>query len=267
MRVITFPNGQVLTSSALSTNDIQLVFQMAIAQMLGLGIGMVMSGTTTASSTMLTVASTAGVIAGQPVIGIGIPRGTTVQGVTDTVITMSAPAAASQTSPVAINASSGVFSSVRVGYLTEGQPGFLRDADTAIIIARTLDDSYNLIRDVLRAPTDDIFLAETSTYTRVWQLSFTFYGPNSGDNARLVKSCLYLDWVHDLLAQSNLYFIVNPPDPVRAPELIEAQWWERSDLIVRYNEFITETIQQQSVASADIVIETANEVVEVTVPD
>jgi hypothetical protein len=94
-------------------------------------------------------------------------------------------------------------------------------------------------------------------YTRVWSIAFAIYGPNSFDHARLIKSALFMDWTHDILAASNLYAVMDISDPRRVPELFSGQWWERVDFSCRFNEGITETTTTPSIASVEVILQDA----------
>jgi hypothetical protein len=255
-RTTTFPNGQQLISSALSTMDVQVIFQIAIAGMRGLNAGKVLKTLTIANAVIVTVPSNVGLQNGMSAIGIGIPKGATVTHVdVDGVsVTLSIAPQATTSTMVAFGADANVFTQVRVGFLTQGQPGYSRDADTSIIEANVVDEPYNRQRNERRARNDATTVGLTTEYIRCWEIKVVNYGPNSGDNARLIKSCLYLDWVHDIFASSGLYLVLDVPDPVRAPEKIAEQWWERSDLTVRYYEDIIETMIVPSIASLQIVL-------------
>lgn len=143
---------------------------------------------------------------------------------------------------------------VRLDWPTGGQPAWKITDDACFLRNVVSDDQYNRIRDKASAFNDGVTNTETFTYTRVWKTSFSLVGPNSLDNARLIKSALFLDFPLDSLAKSNLFIISDIADPIRAPELFDGQWWERVELEVRMNEGVTETILTPAIASAEIVI-------------
>lgn len=252
----TFPNEQQLVSSALATTDVQVLFQIAIAGMRGLNAGVVLKTLTIASAVIVTVPSNLALTVGMGAIGIGIPKGAVIQslGVDGVSVTLTLAARATTSTMVAFGADPACFTQVRVGYLTMGQPTFSRDADTSIIEAKVIDEQYNRQRNERRAINDDETVQLITEYIRCWEIKVVQYGPNSGDILRLIKSCLYLDWVHDLILESNMALLLDVPDPIRAPEKIAEQWWERSDLTVRYYEDIIESIIVPSIASVEIVL-------------
>jgi hypothetical protein len=276
MTVTTFPNGTQLTSSALTQNQFNVALQSIVCQMLGINPGILETVTLTPGSNVISVPDPSSLAVGQSVAGMGIPSGTVILSINGNTVTLSNSVTAvsansnagygqggygvgqygSQTStPVtlAFGADSQAFYRVRVGWQIEGQPAWNITDDICAIMATIADDSYNRIRDVQFAANDETTLLQTTQYTRVWQARLVLYGPNSFDNARLIKSCLFLDWVTDALANSNLYLITDVADPTRSPEEFEGQWWERSDITFHLNENVVETITVQSVASVEVI--------------
>jgi hypothetical protein len=143
---------------------------------------------------------------------------------------------------------------VRLDWPTGGQPAYLITDDICFLRNVVSDDPYNRVRDKASDFNDGVTNKETFTYTRVWKTSFTVVGPNSLDNARLIKSALFLDFPLDALALQNLFIISDIADPIRAPELFDGQWWERVELEARMNEAVTETIFTPAIASAQIIV-------------
>lgn len=272
MRVVNFPNGLTLTSTALSESDIEDLFQFATIQVLGMNPGTVTTGSFTADSNQVTVANIGLAGVGNLILGQGIPLNTVIQAIAGNVITMSANASlpdtygaggygdmpygspSTWTAQVAIGSDANAFYNVRVGWQRDGQPGWGPDQDVVTVMAVVVDDRYNRIRDVTQSPNNDTSNTETTNYTRAWEMRFSVYGPNSGDNARLIKSCLRLNWFRDIVGASNLYLVPDEADPIRAPENFNKQWWDRSDFRAKYYEAVQETITQQTVATAELIL-------------
>lgn len=145
------------------------------------------------------------------------------------------------------------YSRVRIEWPTNGQQGFNNGQDVSFLSAVETDDDYNRVRDMRNATNNAVSLQQISTYTRVWSVQWINYGPNSFDAARLIKSALYVDWFHDTLAAANLWLVGDVPATVRAPELFNAQWWERVDLTVKFNEFVTESLITPTIASVEVI--------------
>ena len=138
-----------------------------------------------------------------------------------------------------------------------GPPTWAITDDVCFVRAVPEDDEYDRVRDVEVRNIDGASLQTTTTYTRVWRIMWVVYGPNSFDHTRLIHSGLFQDNIHDLLAASNLYFIPDPNAPQRAPENYQGQWWERVNFSARFNELVTEVSTVPSIASAEVIPETA----------
>jgi len=176
----------------------------------------------------------------------------------------------------ALGVSNTDYASVRVGWQQQGQPAWGINEDVVILNAVEDDDPYNRVRDQKTALNDSASVILLTTYTRVWRVMWTFYGPNSFDRARQLRSAMLATGVappaqtaHDVLALSNVYLVTDLTAPQRVPELYEKQWWERVDFSCQFNEFVTEAPIVPSVASAEIIVEDSSGVVadiDVTVP-
>jgi len=168
------------------------------------------------------------------------------------------------------------YSQVRIDWPVPGQPAWPITADVAFIRAVVVPDSYNAAHEAQQplqgggygGPPpygDGVYgggggtsYTEATIYTRVWQLSFIFYGPNSFDHARQVQACLYQDFVHDILSASNIYLDTLIGTPRRTPELFQNQWWPRSDFAARMNEMVTDSLGKQTIQSVEIIMEDAD---------
>jgi hypothetical protein len=125
------------------------------------------------------------------------------------------------------------------------------------IRAVEIDDPYNRVKDISysqQTVDGTTTLTEIKNYTRVWEVFWTIYGPNSFNNGRLVRTRLFDQDIHDLFANSQLYFVTDPSSPRRVPEEKDGQWWERVDFSARFNEFVTESREQNYVTSTEIVL-------------
>jgi hypothetical protein len=61
-----------------------------------------------------------------------------------------------------------------------------------------------------------------------------------------------MDYFNDALNLANLFPVSDPVEPVRTPELINAEWWERCDFALTLYENVTETIEDGKVTSVEI---------------
>jgi hypothetical protein len=98
-------------------------------------------------------------------------------------------------------------------------------------------------------------LQKVVSYQRTWRVFWTLYGPNSFDRARRLKSWLLDDAGHNYVAGSNVFLVTDVSAPRRVPEEINAQWWERVDFEAQFNENVVETSTADSVASAEVIVE------------
>ncbi len=144
---------------------------------------------------------------------------------------------------------------VRLDWPAGGQPGWQITENLAFLSAREEETEYAKIRDVKRGPNDAASALTTYSYTRVWRVAWAFYGPNAFDQARATNDAFFLDWAHDALALANLY-LVDSGRPRYAPELFSGQWWKRADLSARFNEAVTATIIDPTIASAEVIVYT-----------
>lgn len=141
---------------------------------------------------------------------------------------------------------------VRVGWQLQGQPGQPIDTDTTVVRCETIDTEYSRMRDVVGTASADL-ITNTDIYTRAWKTTWTFYGPNSLDQARLVRSALTkIQFVTDYLANSNVYGNPSIREPISIPENFQGQWWERADLEAEFNEQVTETSTVGFVKSVEV---------------
>jgi len=151
-------------------------------------------------------------------------------------------------------------SAVRLSWPTAGAPFQSVQDDVCYIQCLLEDEPYDKIRDLTSAAATDPsapYLVETWTYTRAWNIRWIFYGPNSLDNARALKSGLFQDYFADLLNAEQLFPVSEYQQAVRVPELLRenAQWIERVDFKCCMYEFVTETLNQQTVISVETILE------------
>jgi hypothetical protein len=162
---------------------------------------------------------------------------------------------------------------VRVGWQITGQPASSIDEDVAYVRCVEEDDQYNRIRDEQHFDAPPTQVEFDTTYTRVWRTFWTLYGPNSFDHARIIKSALFTQSIHDALLQAfsnygelpyglggyggsgvELYLVTDVIAPKRIPENFGGQWWERVDFDCQFNEGVTETYLVNAVVSSEVII-------------
>lgn len=155
------------------------------------------------------------------------------------------------------------YDKVRVGWQRRGQPAWGVDDDLIFLRAVEEDDLYNRVREVETVAYDDRSLALLTTYTRVWRVFWTIVGPSSFDRARVVRSTLFNQDIHDLFATWQLYLITDPAAPMRVPEFFEGLWRERVDFSAQFNEAVSETKVVGTVRSVTVEIVTVDDTIPV----
>lgn len=148
------------------------------------------------------------------------------------------------------------YSAVRINWPTQGQPAWKITQDVAFVRAVEVPDAYNAAHEVQLNGQMGTTYPEQTIYTRVWEVGFTFYGPNSFDRARQVKACLYQSFTHDALASAKLYLDTVIGTPRRTPEFFDAQWWERVSFNARLNEQVTDTLVKNTINAVEVIIAT-----------
>lgn len=143
---------------------------------------------------------------------------------------------------------------VRIAWPAQGAPFQQATDDVCYLECVPVDDQYNKIRDRANESFDSTHLLENWSYTRAWKIHACLYGPNSTDKARQIRSALYQDYFTNALSLVNLFPVSDFEEPRRAPENIQGQWFERVDFNFEMYEFVTETIQRQTISSAEVLV-------------
>ena len=136
---------------------------------------------------------------------------------------------------------------VQVAWQVTGQPFVQNPQQNVCYVSCVLEDEpYTKIRDMANSGLGTTEAPQTQTweYTRCWRVAWCFYGPNATDSARQVHTATYADYFNNALAQSALYPVSEPPQPTRAPEEINAQWYERADFSILMYEQVNDTLVQ-----------------------
>lgn len=161
------------------------------------------------------------------------------------------------------------YSKVRVNWQAQGQPFQDEPEQVMYIQAVTSDTSYTSIRNTVKAEVDNLSVT-TITYTRNWRVSWVSYGPSAVDQMRAVHSGTFTDYFNFALNQNNVYPVSDPPEPSRVPEVINGQWFNRTDFYLEVYEGVTETITTPLVKSVGLGVYTdqtleANPVADITI--
>ena len=130
------------------------------------------------------------------------------------------------------------YEAVRIAYQTEGQPAWGIKDDVVTIRITEEDSPINRQREDSYSQIDDVTLNEAESYTRVVNLFLAIYGPNSWENAQVIRDLFFRDSFRWVLSQNKIFLIPDIVSPRRIPEVFAGQWWERVDLEIRFNEGI-----------------------------
>jgi hypothetical protein len=159
------------------------------------------------------------------------------------------------------------YDAVRCGYQDDGEPSWDFAKDTCIITSFPLGEPFSRVRDQRWLTNDNVSLLNPMSYTQVWRIHFTLYGPNAFDRARLIVSTIFgTDWARNWLINNcpqsgvpvvqPIYPIPDIARPVRNRELFQRRWWNRVDVDLKFNELVIEQIIVPSAAGTQITIDT-----------
>jgi hypothetical protein len=143
---------------------------------------------------------------------------------------------------------------VRISWPTNGAPGWGITDDVVFLRITPIDDKLARQLNIIYDPNkDDNTIADKKTgYTRVHKIDWTLYGPNSYDNADLIRNAIFdFDYMIEL-KKKNLFLITDVSMPTRLPELYNSQWWERTDFSATFNEAVIRESKVPYISSADI---------------
>jgi hypothetical protein len=142
---------------------------------------------------------------------------------------------------------------VRIGWPPEGAPAWNKNQDILFLEIGEVDDEYNRQRERIygQGPTADTVFQRT-IQTIVNKIDCVFYGPSSYDRAQFFRHRVYLQDVHDVIAQYGLFLIPSFAAPRRTPEIFQGTWWERVDLSLQFNELSIRIDTTGFIKSADI---------------
>ena len=152
---------------------------------------------------------------------------------------------------------------VRIAWPTGGAPAWKITDDVVSIQCQEVDDEYNRQHDVVVSTAVDVATVKRGR-TRVNGVTWVFRGPNSYDNAQLVKDAIFYDEHKLTLAKSNVYLIPDVAAPRRIPEPFQGQWWERVDLSMRFNELVIRNPTAATIATVPLTISDKDGVIVVT---
>ena len=145
---------------------------------------------------------------------------------------------------------------VRISWPTGGAPSWKITEDIIFLRITPIDDKMarqlNVIYNVDEL--DNSYLKKKIGYTRVHKIDWTLYGPNSYDNADIIRNLIFdFDYMSEF-KEKNLFLITDVPMPTRLPELYNSQWWERTDFSATFNESVIREKQTPFITGTDFKI-------------
>jgi len=145
-------------------------------------------------------------------------------------------------------------SKVRIAWPTDGAPAWSIDEDVAYLRITPQDDKMARQQNIIYNPheQDKAYAKKQTGYTRVHKINWTLYGPNSYDNADVIRHLIFDYDYMEKFKTKNLFLITDVPMPVRVPELYNGQWWERTDFSATFNEAVIRENKVPYIKSADI---------------
>lgn len=143
---------------------------------------------------------------------------------------------------------------VRIAWQTEGAPSWSIEEDIVFLRITPVDDSMTRQQNIIIDPVeeDKAYAKKQTGYTRVHKINWTLYGPNSYDNADVIRHLLFDYNYMQKFKDKNLFLITDVPMPVRLPEYYNGQWWERTDFSSTFNEAVIKENKIPYITGTDI---------------
>lgn len=146
-------------------------------------------------------------------------------------------------------------SAVRITWPTDGAPSWSITEDVCFLKVTPADNPYSHQFHKDYTELDANNATENLTYTNGIRVMWVLYGPNSSDNADLIRSQLNVSSTTQTLAASNLALVTDIPVPVRQPELFDGQWWPRASFYANFNELVIRQSTVPYLQSANVQVE------------
>ncbi|MBY6798107.1 hypothetical protein HYH85_18005 [Clostridium botulinum] len=143
---------------------------------------------------------------------------------------------------------------VRIAWQTEGAPSWSIDEDIVFLRITPVDDSMTRQQNIIIDPVekDKAYAKKQTGYTRVHKINWTLYGPNSYDNADVIRHLLFDYNYMQKFKEKNIFLITDVPMPTRLPEPYNGQWWERTDFSATFNEAVIKENKIPYITGTDI---------------
>lgn len=145
-------------------------------------------------------------------------------------------------------------SQVRISYAHRGQKFPQIDKDTVFVKVFQEQDERYVYKQRKRAYDNETKrVISSQTAMRTLLLQVVFYGYNSDTLATTLNERFYFDSTKQFLYKNNLALVPNLTDfQDKTYEKINGQWWERSDLKLRFYNSVTVDEHIDTIDSTDI---------------
>jgi hypothetical protein len=265
----TYPNGQALVSSALKLTEMNDLIQQLTLGMLGLTSILALvphagfAGSGYKLNDQVTVVQAGGTNGLAQVTGVdvngavtslspAVPNQSAGFEVASGLSTTGGSGSGLQVDVTAVGPSASA-NFVRLEWPQQGAPFGNATDDVCYLGCFPQDDPYDKIRDEITTAGPGDVVTEEWNYTRAWRVHWTFYGPNAFDRAAALRSALFIEYFTDQLSLSNVFPVSAYSAPVRLPELINGQWFDRVDFECEMYENVSASIQDQTVISVEVI--------------
>lgn len=143
---------------------------------------------------------------------------------------------------------------VKISYRQRGQAFSKIDSDTVYVKVFQEQDERCVYKQRKRSydsKTERVTTSQSAMRTLLLQV--VFYGPNSDTLSTMLNERFYFDSAKQFLYKNNLALIPDLTDfHDKTFEKINDQWWERSDLKLRFYNSVTVDELTNTINSADI---------------
>lgn len=143
---------------------------------------------------------------------------------------------------------------VRKAWPTNGAPAWSIDEDIVFLRITPIDDKMARQQNIIFNPheQDKAYAKKQTGYTRVHKVNWTLYGPNSYDNADIIRHLIFDYDYMKKFKDKNLFLVTDVPMPTRLPEYYSGQWWERTDFSATFNEAVIRESKVPYITGTDI---------------
>lgn len=124
---------------------------------------------------------------------------------------------------------------VRFAYQSDTQPAWEINQNVIVIYVNYLDSQYDKNRDTQYVHLNTDHATENVSYTRVISVDWTLYGPDSFDNADILRTGLLIEDIRNPMDAQGVKVASEINAPRRIPYEFNNQYWQRVDLYAEFN--------------------------------